>query len=104
MYGGGFVTGDVERAEPITRRLADQLPVRVVSVEYRLAPEHPYPSPLDDERTVFEWAISQGLPLAVGGDSAGANIAAHLAIDARDRGIASASAVGQSLARRGTRE
>jgi acetyl esterase len=88
LHGGGFVLGDVERAEPITRRLANRVKARVVSVEYRLAPENPFPAALDDGRAVLDWAIGMNVPIALGGDSAGANVAARLAIEARDRGIA----------------
>lgn len=86
LHGGGFVVGDLDRAEPTACRFARALPVRVVSVDYRLAPEHPYPAALDDCRAVLGWAIIQSVPVAIGGDSAGANLAALLAIEARDRG------------------
>ncbi len=87
FHGGGFVVGDLNSAEPIARRFANRLPARVVSVDYRLAPENRYPAGLDDGRAVLEEAVKEGVPVALGGDSAGANIAARLAIEARDRGI-----------------
>jgi acetyl esterase len=88
LHGGGFVLGDVERAEPITRRLANRLKARIVSVDYHLAPEYPFPAALDDGRAVLDWAVGMKVPIGLGGDSAGANVAARLAIEARDRGIA----------------
>ena len=59
-----------------------------MSVDYRLAPESPFPAALDDGRAVLEWALDEHVPIGLGGDSAGANIAARLAIEARDSGIA----------------
>lgn len=72
-HGGGWVTGDLKYSEELCRFLARDAKCTVVSVDYRLAPEHPYPAALDDTRAVL--ASLDGL-LAVGGDSAGANLAA----------------------------
>lgn len=88
FHGGGFVTCDVETHEGITRRLANGAICRVLSVDYRLAPQHAYPAGPDDCETVLKWALEgQGLEdygidpanIAVGGDSAGGNMAAYLA-------------------------
>ena len=87
LHGGGFVLGDIERADPIARRFSNRIGARVVSVDYRLAPEHTYPAALDDGRSILEWALNEHVPVALGGDSAGANVAACLALEARDRGI-----------------
>ncbi|WP_298913440.1 alpha/beta hydrolase [uncultured Algimonas sp.] len=92
-HGGGFVTCDTETHEGIIRRLANASLCRVLSVEYRLAPEHPFPAAPDDVKTVLDWALSgQGEPrgidagqLALAGDSAGANITAWLSQVYRDR-------------------
>lgn len=92
-HGGGFVTCDTETHEGIIRRLANASLCRIISVEYRLAPEHPFPAAPDDVRTVLDWALegngqSRGIDrdnLGVAGDSAGANIAAWLAQQYRDR-------------------
>ena len=86
-HGGGFVTCDTETHEGIIRRLANASLCRVVSVDYRLAPAHPFPAGLTDVETVLRWALSgrgrtRGVcpdNLAIGGDSAGANFAAYLA-------------------------
>ena len=92
-HGGGFVTCDTETHEGIIRRLANGSLCRVVSVDYRLAPKHPFPAALEDMETVLDWALSgrgrsRGVHpdmVAVGGDSAGGNLAAYLAQKHRDR-------------------
>ena len=87
IHGGGFVTCSVESHEGICLRIANGSGYRVLSVEYRLAPAHPYPAGPDDCETVLKWALSgdgeaYGIDpnrLAIGGDSAGGNMAAFLA-------------------------
>jgi acetyl esterase len=81
-HGGGFVLGSIASADPLCRLLAAQAGVRVLSVEYRLAPEHPYPAALDDAIAAYryaaeraEWLGADPDLIAVGGDSAGANLA-----------------------------
>lgn len=86
-HGGGFVTCDTETHEGIIRRLANASLCRVVSVDYRLAPEHPFPAAVEDIDTVLQWALSgrggtRGVcadNIAIGGDSAGGNLAAYAA-------------------------
>jgi acetyl esterase len=89
LHGGGFVVGDVETHDPLCRRVANATGARVVSVDYRLAPEHPFPAALDDAESVLRWlrALDPGRPIGVAGDSAGASLAAGLAIRARDKQI-----------------
>lgn len=86
LHGGGWVVGDVETHDPLGRRAANATGARVVSVDYRLAPEHPFPAALEDAEDVLRWQHDQdpGRPLGVAGDSAGASLAAGLAIRARD--------------------
>jgi acetyl esterase len=93
LHGGGWVVGDVETHDPLCRRVANVTGARVVSVDYRLAPEHPFPAALDDAEDVLLWQRDQdpGRPLGVAGDSAGASLAAGLAIRARDARIALAA-------------
>ena len=88
IHGGGFVTCDVETHEGIARRLANGAVCRVLSVDYRLAPAHPYPAGPEDCETVLQWALAgEGLEefgidpnnIAIGGDSAGGNMSAFLA-------------------------
>ena len=89
LHGGGWVIGDVETHDPLCRRVANVTGARVVSVGYRLAPEHPFPAGLDDAEHVLRWVGEQhdGEPVGVAGDSAGASLAAGLALRARDREI-----------------
>jgi acetyl esterase len=89
LHGGGWVIGDVETHDPLCRRVANVTGARVVSVGYRLAPEHPFPAGLDDAEHVLRWVGEQRAdePVGVAGDSAGASLAAGLALRARDREI-----------------
>lgn len=90
IHGGGYVIGSAAQDDRLCRDWADRLGVVVAAVEYRLAPEHPYPTPLEDCYQVLTWLA--GLPgvdadrVAIGGASAGGGLAAALALLARDRG------------------
>ncbi len=95
FHGGGWVLSSVDGHDPLCRRIAARAPVMVVSVEYRLAPEHPYPAPHDDCWAATAWLAERagewggdGTRLVVCGDSAGGNLAAGLALRARDEGLA----------------
>ncbi|WP_373095775.1 alpha/beta hydrolase [Zhongshania sp.] len=83
-HSGGWVIGDLESGDNLCRRLAGLASVEVISVDYRLAPEYPFPVPLDDVYAVVQWASGLGRPLIVAGESAGANLVAAAAIRARD--------------------
>ncbi|XPP27073.1 MAG: alpha/beta hydrolase [Leucobacter sp.] len=85
LHGGGWVMGDRESAAPAARALAERMKLRVVVVDYRLAPEHPFPAAFDDCLAVFraERRRTNGW-LGIAGDSAGANLGAAVAITARD--------------------
>jgi acetyl esterase len=89
FHGGGFVISDIETHDALCQRLADAAGVRVVSAAYGLAPEHPFPSQVDDARAAFAWLLDQAAELgvdvdhmAVAGDSAGAYLAATVANEA----------------------
>lgn len=86
FHGGGFVIGDLETADDTTRRLAAVADCVVVSVDYRLAPEHRAPAAADDCWSALRWVAEHRIelagsdvPIAVGGDSAGGNLAAVVA-------------------------
>ncbi|MEC4593529.1 MULTISPECIES: alpha/beta hydrolase [Nitrospirillum] len=93
LHGGGWTIGSLESHDTLCRQLAAASGHTVVAVDYRLAPEHPYPAALDDAWAALTWlaASAERLaidPLAIGvaGDSAGGNLAAVLALKARDEG------------------
>lgn len=93
LHGGGWVLGDLDIQDGLCRSLANASGCTFVSVDYRLAPEFPYPAALEDVYAAIRWVdahaadfgVRQGM-LAVAGDSAGGNLAAAAAIMARDRG------------------
>jgi acetyl esterase len=87
LHGGGWVTGTLELVEPMCRRLAAASGARVLSVDYRLAPEHPYPAAVDDAWDAVTWAAQRAgdEPLVVMGESAGGNLAAVCARRAVER-------------------
>jgi acetyl esterase len=80
-HGGGFVVGDLDTHDAPCRVLCRHAGVDVLSVEYRKAPENPFPACLDDARSAHRWAAERYDRVAVGGDSAGGNIAATIAIE-----------------------
>ncbi|GMA15143.1 alpha/beta hydrolase (plasmid) [Deinococcus metallilatus] len=93
FHGGGYVGGTVALDDALCEELARDVPCVVVSAEYRLAPEHPYPAGLEDAFTALCWVAAQAGTLgidperiAIGGASAGAGLTASLALLNRDRG------------------
>jgi acetyl esterase len=91
FHGGGFVTGSVKTTDSICRAIAQEVPAVVLNVEYRLAPEHPFPAAIEDAYAALLWAHGNASQLAVDrerialmGESAGANISAVLAHMVRD--------------------
>lgn len=94
FHGGGFVVGGLETHDSLCRQLALRGGCAVVSLDYRLAPEYPFPAAVDDSWAALRHLATQadalgldGTRLAVGGDSAGGTLAAVAAIHARDKGL-----------------
>jgi acetyl esterase len=86
LHGGGWVAGSVATHDPFCRLLSGAAEVIIASIEYRVAPEHPYPAAVDDTLTAVQWADQHAgewggdaTRLVLGGDSAGANLAAVVA-------------------------
>ncbi|MGI9294415.1 MAG: alpha/beta hydrolase [Pseudomonadales bacterium] len=93
IHGGGYVLGGIEADDLMAKSLVASVHCMLVSVEYRLAPEHPFPIPLEDCYTALKWLSSTGEAhgvdtsrIAIGGVSAGGGLTAALALLARDRG------------------
>ncbi|GLW95793.1 alpha/beta hydrolase [Actinokineospora globicatena] len=93
LHGGGWAMGDLDTHDPLCRYLAALSGAAVVAVDYRLAPEHPFPAAIDDVDTAVTWLRRVGSEIgldvsrmAIAGDSAGAHLATVAARRARDRG------------------
>ena len=87
LHGGGFIFGDLDSHDAPCRLLASESGVKVLSIDYRLAPESPFPAAYDDSVAAFRWAVEHAAELGadparigVGGDSAGGNLAAGVAL------------------------
>jgi acetyl esterase len=93
LHGGGWVLGLLDGHDGVCRALANRAGCRVAAVDYRLAPEHRFPAALDDAWAVTRWAFDQAPRVAVAGDSAGGNLAAVVALRAREAGLPLAAQV-----------
>lgn len=91
IHGGGWVLGGADQQDPMLERIADNTGLAVVSVEYRLAPEHPYPAGPDDCETAAAWLVGNAARefgsdvLVIGGESAGGHLSAVTLLRMRDR-------------------
>lgn len=95
FHGGGWVVGSLDTHDRLCRKLAELARCKVIAVAYRLAPEHPFPGPVEDAVAAFRWIVGEAAALgidpariAVGGDSAGGNLSAVLCQATRDAGNA----------------
>jgi acetyl esterase/lipase len=93
FHGGGLIMGNIEQDDLLLQRLVEEIGCAIVSVEYRLAPEHPFPAPVEDCYAALKWTADHSAELgidlariAVGGPSSGGGLAASVALLARDRG------------------
>lgn len=89
IHGGGMVMGSPNSHRLLTVALGEVTKMRVLSVDYRLAPEHPYPAPLEDCTAVYNWLLSTGIKpenIVIAGDSAGGNLTLTTLIKLRDDG------------------
>ena len=101
LHGGGFVFGDLQTHDRACRRLADRSGVPVLALDYRLAPEHPWPAAVDDTVAALRWIATRppvlelpgGAPVAVAGDSAGGTLAALACLRLRDEAPQAAPAL-----------
>jgi acetyl esterase/lipase len=87
LHGGGYVICSPATHRGLTGQLARDLPARVLSVDYRLAPENPFPAALEDALAAYRWLLAQGIPagsIALGGDSAGGGLALSTVVSLRE--------------------
>ncbi|MBU44474.1 MAG: lipase [Spirochaetaceae bacterium] len=94
FHGGGYVIGDLETNDSMLRLLAIESGLTIVSVDYRLAPEHPYPAGAEDGLVAYKWLLEHGKHLGIdasrmglGGDSAGGNIVLYISLNAKRKRI-----------------
>ncbi len=89
VHGGGYVMGSAGSHRDLTGRLSKASGARVLSLNYRLAPEHPFPAPVDDAVAAYRWLVAQGIRssnMAIAGDSAGGGLAFATLLALRDGG------------------
>lgn len=91
LHGGGYVFGSTTSHRPLLERLARATGGRVLGLDYRLAPEHPFPAPVEDAVKAYRWLLAQGVAakrIAVSGDSAGGGLTLAMLMKLRDEGVA----------------
>ncbi len=89
IHGGGFVAGSTRSVRPMTGRMVKWLGLNVLSIDYRLAPEHPYPAAHEDCMSAYRWLLRQpfGKRIVIMGESAGGNLVLGTVLRARDEGL-----------------
>jgi acetyl esterase/lipase len=93
LHGGGWMHGDLDCYDGVARAFANRAGCLVLAVDYRLAPEHPFPAGFDDAWAAVEWSAARFGRVAVAGDSSGGNLAAAVALKARDLNVRLAAQV-----------
>ncbi len=90
LHGGSFISGSPETHRSMVGMLAETFTGRCLSLDYRLAPEHPFPAQVQDAQQAYEWLLAQGIPadnLVLAGDSAGGTLTMMLLLALRDAGL-----------------
>jgi acetyl esterase/lipase len=90
VHGGGYVIGSADYYRKFTGHLANAVGCRVLNVDYRLAPEHPHPAPVEDSTAAYRWLLDQGIEprhIAISGDSAGGGLTMATLLSIRDAGL-----------------
>lgn len=90
LHGGGYVIGSLASHRHLSAAISQATDASVFALDYRLAPEHPFPAALDDSVTAYQWLLQQGIKanqLAIAGDSAGGGLTLATLIALRDRGL-----------------
>jgi acetyl esterase/lipase len=91
LHGGGYAIGSVNTHRDLVSRLARAAKMRALVIDYRLAPEHPFPAALDDALAAYQWLLAQGLDpskIAIAGDSAGGGLTVAALVALREQGVA----------------
>src|SRR3712207_1184232 len=90
LHGGGYLIGGIAEVREMVARIAGAAQARALIVDYRLAPEHPFPAAVEDSVTAYRWLLDQGIRperIAVAGESAGGGLTVALLVALRDRGL-----------------
>jgi acetyl esterase/lipase len=90
LHGGGYVVGSIATHRGLAGRLSQAAAARVLLVDYRLAPEHPFPAAVDDAASAYRWLLAQGIEsarLVIAGDSAGGGLTIATLVALRDAGV-----------------
>jgi epsilon-lactone hydrolase len=90
FHGGGYITGSIKSHRPFTIALSQATQMRVLSVDYRLAPEHPFPAALEDGLNAYRWLLEQGFQpgnIIISGDSAGGHLTLGTILSLRDKDL-----------------
>jgi acetyl esterase/lipase len=91
LHGGGYVLGSIATHRGLAARIAQASRLRALLIDYRLAPEHPFPAAVEDATAAYAWLLEQGIPpekIAIGGDSAGGGLTFATLVALRDAGQA----------------